>query len=239
MALVHDQRHRSRLRSFVWIFVGTALFAVGRSSAEERSVRPGINDSFRNPDVVEFVGKFETESREVYARRKEIVTACGIKPGSVVADVGAGTGLFTRLFAEAVGPAGRVVAVDIAQKFVDHVRESARAQGLKNVDAVRCSPNSVNLPAESVDTAFICDAYHHFEFPQSMMTSLRKALKPGGLVVVIDFRRIEGVSTDWVLDHVRAGQEVFEAEIVKAGFVKVREERDLLKENYFFVFRKR
>jgi hypothetical protein len=70
------------------------------------------------------------------------------------------------------------------------------------------------------------------------MASLHRALKPGGRVVLVDFRRIEGTSTDWVMNHVRAGQEVFEAEIVQSGFKKISEERELLKENYFAVFEK-
>jgi len=209
-----------------------------RLRAQEQSVRPGVNDAFRDPNVEEFVGKFETESREVFARRMQIVAACRIKPGMTVVDVGAGTGLFTRLFSRAVGDGGRVVAVDIAQKFVDHIRESTRREGLRNIDALPCAPDSVDLPPESADLAFICDTYHHFEFPHKTMTSLRRALKPGGLVVVIDFRRIEGESTEWVLGHVRAGQVTFEGEITKAGFVKLREEGELLKENYFVVFRK-
>src|SRR5947209_6709271 len=77
-------------------------------AGQEKSVRPGINKAFENPDVKEFLGKFEVESREIFARRREIVTACRLKPGMAVADVGAGTGLFTRLFARAVGPAGKV-----------------------------------------------------------------------------------------------------------------------------------
>src|SRR5438874_1836666 len=76
------------------------------AAAQEKSVRPGINQPFDNPDVKEFLGKFEVESREVFAKRQEIVGACKIKPAMVIADIGAGTGLFTRLFATAVGPKG-------------------------------------------------------------------------------------------------------------------------------------
>ena len=82
------------------------LLIVLPALAQEKSVRPGINKPFEDPDVKEFVGKFETESREIYAKRKDIVERCKVKPGMAVADVGAGTGLFTRLFAEAVGPKG-------------------------------------------------------------------------------------------------------------------------------------
>lgn len=238
---LHDSRSRNVATWLRCVHFGVfcvLLSATATVTAQQQSVRPGINDAFRDPDVAEFVGKFETESREVYALRNEIVAACSLKPGQMVADVGAGTGLFTGLFADAVGPDGRVIAVDISQKFVDHIREKARAQGRKNIDAVLCSADSVNLSPESIDVAFICDTYHHFEFPFSTMRSLAEAIKPGGVVVVVDFRRIEGVSTAWVLSHVRAGQEVVEAEIVKAGFARIAERKDLLKENYFVMFRK-
>ena len=174
----------------------------------------------------------------MFARRREIVAACQIKPGQTVADIGAGTGLFTRLFSEAVGNEGRVIAVDISQKFLDHIMATSREAGQRNVDTLLATADSTELPPESVDVAFICDTYHHFEFPSKTMTSLQRALKPGGRVVLVDFRRIPGTSSDWVLNHVRAGQEVFEAEISASGFKKVREEPELLQENYFVVFQK-
>ena len=214
------------------------VFCVAIGDAQEKSVKPGINDAFRDPDVKQFVEKFEIESREVFTRRKGIVAACKIQPGQTVADIGAGTGLFTRMFSEAVGKDGRVIAVDIAQKFLNHIQETSRAAGQQNIDTVLCKVDSVELPPNSIDVAFICDTYHHFEFPLKTMKSLQSALKPGGRVVLIDFRRIEGTSTDWVLNHVRAGQEVFEAEIAQAGLKKVFEDRELLKENYFVVFEK-
>jgi ubiquinone/menaquinone biosynthesis C-methylase UbiE/intracellular sulfur oxidation DsrE/DsrF family protein len=172
----------------------------------------------------------------VYAKRNEIVAACRIEPGQTVADIGAGTGLFTRLFADAVGENGRVVAVDIAQKFLDHIATSSREAGLKNVETVLCTVDSTELPPDSVDVAFICDTYHHFEFPAKTMASLRQALKPDGRVIVIDFKKIPGVSSDFVMGHVRAPQPVFESEIVAAGFLKTREVTDLLAENYLVEF---
>jgi len=216
----------------------TSLVCLATVQAQEKSVKPGVNDAFRNPDPKEFLGKFEVESREVFARRKEIMAACQIQPGQTVADIGAGTGLFTRMFSDAVGNDGRVLAVDIAQKFLDHVQKTSREAGQRNVETVLCKADSTELPPDSVDVAFICDTYHHFEFPLKTMASLHRALKPGGKVILIDFRRVPGKSTEWVLSHVRAGQEVFEAEITQSGFKKDREELELLKENYFVVFEK-
>ena len=210
----------------------------GLAISQDKSVRPGINDSFRNPDVKKYEGTFEGESREVSVKRKEIVKAIGLKPGNVVADVGAGTGMFTRLFATEVGEKGKVFAVDISEKFLEHIRTTSKAAGIGNVTTTLCKPDSAELPAASVDVVYICDTYHHFEFPQRTMASIHKALKPGGRVVVIDFRRVKGESSDWVMGHVRAGQDVVEREIEEVGFKKTRESKDLLKENYLIVFQK-
>lgn len=220
------------LRPLIITIVAASTFA------QEQSVRPGINESFRDPDPKQFTERFEIESREVYARRKEIVDAMKLKPTDTIADIGAGTGLFTRLFASTIGPEGRVIAVDIAQKFLNHIEVTCREGGLRNVDTLLCKEDSTELPPESVDVAFICDTYHHFEFPHKTMASLLKAMKPGGRVIVIDFKRIEGESSEWTLNHVRAGQDVFEAEIISAGFRRSEEVKDLLTENYMVVFEK-
>jgi ubiquinone/menaquinone biosynthesis C-methylase UbiE len=149
-----------------------------------------------------------------------------------VADIGAGTGLFSRLFGEAVGEKGKVYAVDIAPEFVRHIEKTSHESGLKNVVGVVCDQTSVRLPPQSIDLAFICDTYHHFEFPAKTMASIHRALRPGGQVILIDFHRIPDKSSEWVLSHVRAGQEVFVREIIATGF-KLVEEKKFLQENYF------
>ncbi len=206
--------------------------------AQEKSVRPGINDTFRDPNVKEFIEKFEIESREVFAKREEIVKMIGIQPGQTVADIGAGTGIFTRLFSDKVGAKGQVLAVDIAENFLQHINTVNRETNRQNVQTVHCTADDTKLPENSVDVAYICDTYHHFEFPLKTMTSLHKALKAGGRVFLVDFKRIEGETSDWTMKHVRAGQEVFEKEVLSCGFKKVKEHRDLLKENYFVEFAK-
>jgi predicted methyltransferase len=219
-----------------------AVLAGCRSSAPttaESSVKPGVNAEFLKPElqVTQWVERFEREGREIYDQREAIAKAIGLRPGMTVADIGAGTGLFTPLFAEAVGPAGKVYAVDIAPDFVNHIEQRAAAAGMNNVRPVLCTERSVELSANSVDVAFICDTYHHFEFPQSTMKSLHRSLRAGGEVVLIDFKRIPGESSEWTMNHVRAGQEVFEQEIESVGFRKV-DEQDLLDQNYFVRLRK-
>ena len=218
-----------------WVFAAACSIATPLL-AQQESVRPGINDSFRDPDPQKFAARFEVESREVFAKRVEIVAELGLKPGMVIADVGAGTGLFTREFAAKLGRDGRVLAVDISENFLEHIRRTVREKGLLNVETVLCTDDSTKLPQGSVDAVFICDTYHHFEYPAKTMTSVRKALRPGGKVYVIDFHRIEGKSSEWTMNHVRAGQEVFEAEILEAGFRRLRQVEGVLSDNYMLVF---
>lgn len=232
------QRLLHRFVFFVLTLSGFISGFIDLGSAQDKSVNPGINDSFANPDVKSFQEKFEVESREVFNKRDEILAACAIAEGQTVADIGAGTGLFTRLFAKAVGSDGQVIAVDIAQNFLDHIIKTNRELDVRNVDTLLCKPDSTELPGESVDVAFICDTYHHFEYPKKTMSSLYQAMKPGGRVIVIDFKRVEGESSDWVMKHVRAGQKVFESEILECGFIKVRDVQEVLQENYLLVFQK-
>jgi len=209
-------------------------------AADESSVRPGINERFLSEDldVDEWVARFEVESREIFSERKRIVGSLGLAPGMTIADVGAGTGLFLAPFAEAVGAAGRVYAVEISPRFLEHLQERARAEDLA-IRIVKGTERSVELPEASVDLAFVCDVYHHFEYPTSSLASLRRAIRPGGTLVVIDFHRIPGKSSDFVLKHVRAGQDVFTAEIEQAGFELVEELAiDGLSENYALRFRR-
>ena len=113
------------------------------------------------------------------------------------------------------------------------------ARGTTNLTPVLCPDDSIGLPPASIDLAYICDTYHHFEQPIATMKSILSALRPGGRLVVLDFERIPGVTRPWLLEHVRAGKETFRAEIETAGFV-VDEEVDVagLSDNYFLRFRK-
>lgn len=190
------------------------------ATTQSAAVPAGINDNFKDPDlnVDEWIGKFEIESREVYAAREEVMAACAIQPGERIADVGAGTGFYSRLFAKATGWDGWVYSVDIAPKFLQHIVARATTDGIENLTTVLGSDVSVRLPPESVDLVFICDTYHHFEYPKQSLSSILRALKPGGRLVFVDFNRIPGVSREFLLGHVRANKETFRDELIAAGF---------------------
>lgn len=219
-----------------------ALSWAACAAPPEESVKPGINDSFLNPemDVDSYVDRFEVESREIYVERQAIVDAIGLEPGMAVADIGAGTGLFEPLLATAVGERGLVYAVDLSPGMVDYLNERKADEGWENVEVVLCEADDVKLPAASVDRVFLCDTYHHFEFPRTTMGTIRRALRADGEVVIVDFYRIPGVTREWLMNHVRAGKEEVIAELESFGFELI-EEVDMpgLRENYLIRLRRR
>lgn len=221
--------------------IGGGTAARGQATAPVQGPPSSINRPFESPDldVGAFVKRYENESREVFAKRTAIVEALGIKPGMGVADIGAGTGLFTRLFADKVGAEGKVYAVEIAPALLKHIASEAKANKLDRViTTVLATQESSQLPPNSVDLVFLCDTYHHIEHPTPTLESIRRALRPGGRIAIIDFDRHEQAS-DFVKGHVRAGKEVFFKEIESAGFDREAAPTVDLKENFFAVFRKR
>jgi ubiquinone/menaquinone biosynthesis C-methylase UbiE len=221
------------------------LLALGASShaqqanvdgAPEADVAPTINQNFKSADldVESWATRLTGESREVFRARNDVVKAMGLKPGERIADIGAATGVYTRLFAQAVGPAGTVYATDIAPKFLAYIKQNAAKHGLKNVQTVLGSDRDTNLKAESVDVAFSSDVYHHFEYPMTMNASIRRALKPGGRLYVLEMEKTGSQAA-----HVRAPKSEVIAEIEKSGFKLVEDVKvPGLRENYLVHFRK-
>lgn len=228
---------------------GFAQDAGGTATSKEEVKRAenlpsGINDSFLDPNmnVEDFIKRFEVESREVFACREQILAAIQLKPGMAVADVGSGTGLYLRPLSRSVEKDGKVYAIDISPKFVKHLRDRAKEEHLDNVEAVLCSDRDVNLKADTIDRAFICDVYHHFEYPESSLKSIHRAMRAGGKLILVDFHREPEVSPErkqWLQGHIRAPLETFKQEIIDAGF-KFEEQVaiDGFSENYLLRFTK-
>lgn len=218
---------RILLALFAGVFVLVASIHV--TTAQEETVKPGINDKYKTADIGSTVKRFEGKKRDVVAKRDEILDACQLEPGMMVADVGAGTGLFTRLFAPKVAPEGKVYAVDVTKSFIQHVEKTCDEQGIKNVVCALSTPKSAKLSEESVDLVFLCDTYHHFEYPFKMLDSIRAALRPAGRLIVIDRKDAS--------DHVRAGQEQVKTEVIAAGF-EFLDELEVSKREYLMRFQK-
>lgn len=222
----------------VYTLCGPNAFAKPEAkTAHEASVNPGINAKYFQQEVAldDWLNNFERKGRELYANRLQIVRSSGVKPGSTVADIGAGTGFFTLLLAKEVGPKGKVYAVDIKKEFIDFISKRAKEAKQKNIESRMGKEDSIGLPANSIDLAFICDTYHHFEYPQSVLASIYSALRPGGRIVLVDLKKD---SSDWAKNHVRADQKAFIAEVEKAGFT-LESQPNILKENFMATFKKK
>lgn len=186
----------------------------------QQAADDALNGRFtsKDLDVQVWVERFEGEGRDVYDYRNEVVNAIGLQPGQDIADVGAGTGLYEPLFASKVGAEGTVYAVDISPKFIEHIKARARERGLTQVKTILNSERSAELPANSVDFVFVCDTYHHFVYYQDMLASIHSALRSGGQLIIVEFNKVPGKSSDFIMQHVRATKEEVTAEVEAAGF---------------------
>jgi precorrin-6B methylase 2 len=135
------------------------------------------------------VGWLERAEREQEERPSRLLAILKkrFEPDDVIADIGAGSGYYTIRLAPLV-PQGKVLGCDIQQEMLDIVKDNAAKAGVKNVDTVLGTVKSPNLPDESIDYALLVDAYHEFDHPREMMLAIRKALKPGGQVILLEFR---------------------------------------------------
>ena len=160
--------------------------------------------------------------RDAWQRPAEVVKALGLQPGQVACDVGAGPGYFTLRLAEAVGPEGRVYAVDVEPQLLATLRDRAGKAKLKNVVPVLGQPDDPLLQAASCDVVLIVDTFHHFPDGVAYLWRLSSALKPGGRIVNVDFQKRE-TPVGPPVAH-RVSREEFLAFAASAGLVMVSEE---------------
>ena len=130
----------------------------------------------------------EREERERQERTDLLVRALQLKPGMVVADIGAGTGFLARRIAPAVMPGGRVLAVDVQPEMVRMLQDTVRQSGLTQIEPLLGADNDVKLAPASVDLALMVDVYHELAWPHEVLASIVRALKPGGLLVFVEYR---------------------------------------------------
>lgn len=130
---------------------------------------------------------FEAPDRAAWQKPDAVVAALRLRPGQVVADIGASTGYFSRRLAQAVGPSGKVWALDVAPALVDYVNARARRDGQANLVARRVAPDDPGLGPNSVDLVLIVDTLHHIDARPIYYSRLLRALRPKGRIVVIDF----------------------------------------------------
>jgi precorrin-6B methylase 2 len=161
-----------RMRRTMWALSDDAYFP-------ERDIAPATENApfFERPD------------RDKEERPELLMSALHIRRGATVADIGSGTGYYTWRLAEQVGPQGKVYAVDVQQSMLDRTKVAVDQHKLANVEYVLATERTPRLPERSVDLVFIAYAYHEFGDPEAMMAAIRRALKPGGRVVIIEYAK--------------------------------------------------
>jgi ubiquinone/menaquinone biosynthesis C-methylase UbiE len=128
------------------------------------------------------------DTREAEEQPEQMLDALKIKPGETVADIGAGAGYTSLRLSKRVGPTGRVLATDVQPQMLTMLKENAKAVGARNIEAIRSTQTDTKLPEGSVDLALMVDVYHEASDPEALLQGLKKALKPGGRLVLVEFR---------------------------------------------------
>jgi len=140
-------------------------------------------------DSKAYIAMLEDPKRDAYQKPHEVIMALNLKEAEVIADIGAGAGYFAFRFARHIGDGGRVYAVDINPDMILHMNRGIRDMNLKNIVTLLAAPDDPLLPDASVDRFFICETWHHIENQARYLALMKKMLKPGGQVVMIDFQK--------------------------------------------------
>jgi precorrin-6B methylase 2 len=202
MNRLHTVHRRAALHWLAVPFIATAA----PWAMAQKSPNPGSGKYQRVPRSADGIGKrymgreiagvmgwqgaawLEREEREQEERGDLLLRELGLKPGMVVADIGAGTGYYARRMAPLVGSTGQVLAVDVQPEMIEMATAMAKKANITNIKPVLCTVDDVKLPEASVDLAIMVDVYHELEFPFEVMESIVRALKPGGRLVFVEYR---------------------------------------------------
>ncbi len=215
-------------RSFLILFVAAGV-AFPQAAAH-------ANSRYRTKDGRAGIAKnLAAGDRDARQRPKELVAALRLQPGMTVADLGTGVGYMLPHLAAAVGPAGKVIAEDIFPDFLDQARQTAERHSLANVTFVLGTEKDPKLPENAVDLALALDAYHHFDYPESMLAAIARGLRPGGRLVVVDFYKAAFDDPN----HIRLDEAAVIQEIEANGFRLLSRREFIPKRQYLAEFEKK
>jgi ubiquinone/menaquinone biosynthesis C-methylase UbiE len=211
-----------------------------RSAPAPESVNPGINDRYKTAEGrARAVAIFEDPERGSFQAPEEIVKHLALKPGDVVADVGAGTGYIEPFLLPAIGSSGKVYAEDITPEFLERLKLKVAQNGWTNVETVVGTESDTKLWSACCNLVIVLDAYHHFERPGPMLETIRGNLRPGGRLVIIDFYRkpndlFDKLKIDYA-KHIRLDRDDVIKEIEGFGFQHL-DTKQFLKLQYYAEF---
>ena len=190
----------------------------------------------RLPTVMEYLDRLDRPERDQDQKPAQVVEAIELKPGMYVADLGAGSGYFTRRFVEAVGATGKVYVIDVEAEALKYVEDSLVHMHREfEAEFILARPDNPKIPTESVDVIFVCNTYHHLEDRSVYFRNTKSSLKPGGRVVIIDFYHDDrSGELGFPKRHLVAREKVVE-EMTGAGY-RLAKEHTFLAKQYFLEF---
>jgi cyclopropane fatty-acyl-phospholipid synthase-like methyltransferase len=209
------------------------LLAAGFVHAQDAVKRDQPQMHRLHDDPKAYMKSLDDPKRDEYQKPHDVLTALNIKPGEVIADVGAGSGYFTFRLAHFVGDKGKVFAVDVSPDMVRHVNRRIRETKTTNVVTILADNDDPLLPDRSVNRFFICDVWHHVENQTKYLSLMKKMLKPGGEIVMIDFHKKE--LPFGPPPQMKIAREDLIKQMEANGFKKTRE-HTFLPYQYFLVF---
>jgi ubiquinone/menaquinone biosynthesis C-methylase UbiE len=191
----------------------------------------------RNPaDLKEYLEHLDSPDRDRDQKPQQVVEALGLKPGMAVADLGSGSGYFTRRFVQAVTDRGKVYAVDVEPAMLAYAKDSLEHLAFPyTAEFILGQPDDPKLPAASVDLVFVCNVYHHLEDRTNYFAKVRAALKDGGRIAIIDFYHDERSGNVGFPKRHLVAKEIVISEMAKAGYRLLREQ-GFLPRQYFLEF---
>ncbi|MBM3290705.1 MAG: class I SAM-dependent methyltransferase [Candidatus Hydrogenedentes bacterium] len=219
---------RVSLRFALPFAAATLCFAAFADQSAPRAPAPVM--TFHGADWL------ERPEREREEMPDEVIKTMGLKPGDVVADIGCGTGYFSRRMAKAVAPGGKVYAVDIQPEFIEMVKANCAKEGVENVVPVLGAEDDPKLPKGGIDWMLLTDVYHEFQQPGPMLAHMRESLKPAGKVALIEYR-LDGDTAKHIKTEHRMSVKQVLAEWNEAGFELV-DLLEFLPAQHFFVFQR-
>lgn len=201
--------------------IGLILYALV-ASASVAQVATTANEGYRTPELREkAAAEMGPNFRGALERTGPLVDSLGLRPGDTVADIGTGVGYLLPYIIKRIGSSGTIFAVDIFPEFIDKVRERSSAAGWKNVRPVLGTDRDPKLPANQVDAAILLDTYHHLDYPEATMQGVRRALKSGGRLFIVDYYRSRPnpqASLEEAQRHIRLDRDDVAKEVEAQGF---------------------
>ncbi len=221
-------------------FVGILLLLV--SFAWSQVAKEANRDYETSEGRAKMVDRLESPDRLANLRPAELVSRLNIQPASTVVDLGTGTGTLLKDLSLAVGSGGHVIAEDIHQDFLERARHRAGALGVKNVDFLLGTEVDPKLPTGAADLVIVVDAYHHFDYPERMLAAIKRGLRSGGRLAIVEYHKKRGameVDPEFALTHIRAGAEQVVREVEAAGYTLLWRRDHAPERQYIAMFQRR